>query len=75
MFLGNYEKEIFLIWTVLELGDAYSWLFNVTFHEKEVKQIKDKFLKKYKVNSLTISTLNKKSVSDLKSKLIKYVTK
>ena len=43
--------------------------------QKEVKQIKDKFLKKYKVNLLTISTLNKKSVSDLKSKLIKYVTK
>ena len=41
--------------------------------QKEVKQIKDKFLKKYKVNLLTISTLNKKSVSNLKSKLIKYV--
>ena len=33
----------------------------------------DKFLKKYKVNLLTVSTLNKKSISNLKSKLIKYV--
>tara|TARA_Y100000590_G_scaffold1755_1_gene2233 strand:+ start:59 stop:1042 length:984 start_codon:yes stop_codon:yes gene_type:complete len=42
--------------------------------EKEVKKIKDDFLKKYKVNLITISTLEKKSISKLKSKIIKYAS-
>jgi len=42
--------------------------------EKEVKKIKDNFLKKYKVKLITLSTLNKKSISDIKSKIIKYAS-
>ena len=42
--------------------------------EKEVKKIKDNFLKKYKVKLTTLSTFNKKSISDIKSKIIKYVS-
>ena len=46
----------------------------VTTLEKEVKKIKYDFLKKYKVNLITISTLNKKSISKVKSKIMKYVS-
>ena len=42
--------------------------------DKEVKKIKDDFLKKYKVNLITLSTLDKKSISKIKSKIIKYVS-
>ena len=42
--------------------------------DKEVKKIKDNFLKRYKVKLITLSTLNKKSISDIKSKIIKYVS-
>ena len=42
--------------------------------DKEVKKIKDNFLKKYKVKLITLSTFNKKSISDIKSKIIKYVS-
>ena len=42
--------------------------------DKEVKKIKDNFLKKYKVKLTTVSTFNKKSISDIKSKIIKYVS-
>ena len=42
--------------------------------DKEVKKIKDSFLKKYKVKLITLSTLNKKSISEIKSKIIKYVS-
>jgi len=42
--------------------------------EKEVKKIKNDFLKKHKVNLITLSTLNKKSISKIKSKLIQYVS-
>jgi GTP-binding protein len=42
--------------------------------DKEVKKIKDDFLKKYKVNLITLSTLDKKSISNIKSKIIKYVS-
>ena len=41
--------------------------------DKEVKKIKNDFLKKYKVNLITLSTLDKKSISKIKSKIIKYV--
>ena len=42
--------------------------------DKEVKKIKNDFLKKHKVNLITLSTLDKKSISQVKSKLIKYVS-
>ena len=42
--------------------------------DKEVKKIKDNFLKRYKVKLITLSTLNKKSISEIKSKIIKYVS-
>ena len=42
--------------------------------DKEVKKIIDNFLKRYKVKLITLSTLNKKSISDIKSKIIKYVS-
>ena len=41
--------------------------------DKEVKKIKNDFLKKHKVNLITLSTLDKTSISKIKSKLIKYV--
>ena len=42
--------------------------------DKEVKKIKNDFLKKHKVNLITLSTFDKKSISKIKSKLIKYVS-
>ena len=42
--------------------------------DKEVKKIKNDFLKKHKVNLITHSTFDKKSISNIKSKLIKYVS-
>ena len=42
--------------------------------DKEVKKIKDNFLKKYKVKLTTLSTFNKKSILEIKSKIIKYVS-
>ena len=42
--------------------------------DKEVKKIKSDFLKKHKVNLITLSTFDKKSISKIKSKLIKYVS-
>ena len=42
--------------------------------DKEVKKIKNDFLKKHKVNLITLSTIDKKSISKIKTKLIKYVS-
>ena len=42
--------------------------------DKEVKKIKNNFLRKHKVNLITLSTFDKKSISKIKSKLIKYVS-
>ena len=42
--------------------------------DTEVKKIKNDFLKKYKGNLITLSTLDKKSISNIKSKIIKYVS-
>ena len=42
--------------------------------DEEVKKIKNDFLRKYKVNLITLSTFDKKSISKIKSKLIKYVS-
>ena len=41
---------------------------------EDVKKIKDDFLKKYKVKLIMLSTLDKKSISKIKSKIIKYVS-
>ena len=42
--------------------------------DKEVKKIKNDFLRKHKLNLITLSTFDKKSISNIKSKLIKYVS-
>ena len=42
--------------------------------DEEVKKIKNDFLRKHKVNLITLSTFDKKSISNIKSKLIKYVS-
>ena len=42
--------------------------------DEEVKKIKKDFLRKHKVNLITLSTFDKKSISKIKSKLIKYVS-
>ena len=42
--------------------------------DKQVKKIKDDFLKKYKGELITLSTLDKKSISNIKSKILKYVS-
>ena len=44
------------------------------YSDKEVKKIKKDFLRKHKVNLITLSTFDKKSISKIKSKLIKYVS-
>ncbi len=42
--------------------------------KKEVEKIKVDFLKKHKVKLITLSTLDKKSISKIKSEIIKYVS-
>ena len=42
--------------------------------KKEVEKIKVDFLKKHKVKLTTLSTLDKKSISKIKSEIIKYVS-
>ena len=42
--------------------------------DEEVKKIKNDFLRKHKVNLITLSTFDKKSILNIKSKLIKYVS-
>ena len=42
--------------------------------DKEVKKVKDDFLKKYKGDLITLSTFDKKSISNIKSKILKYVS-
>ena len=42
--------------------------------DEEVKKIKNDFLRKHKVNLITLSTFDDKSISKIKSKLIKYVS-
>jgi len=42
--------------------------------EKIVKKIIDKFSKKIKGEIITLSTLNKKSISKIKAKLISYAS-
>tara|TARA_B100000700_G_scaffold232462_1_gene257402 strand:+ start:457 stop:1443 length:987 start_codon:yes stop_codon:yes gene_type:complete len=67
--LKNYSKKL------LEKNELVVLNKTDLIEEKELKNIKDKFLKKYSVNLMTISTFNKKSISILKSKLVKHVIK
>ena len=41
--MGTFGELRMQVCTEVFLRGAYSWLFNVTFHEKEVKQIKEIF--------------------------------
>ena len=65
--LKNYSKDM--------LNKDEIVVLNKTdlLEDKEVKKIKNNFLKKHKVDLITLSTLDKKSISKIKSKLIKYV--
>ena len=67
--LKNYSKKL------LEKNELVVLNKTDLIEQKELKNIKDKFLKKYNVNLLTISTFDKKSISNLKSKLINHVIK
>ena len=66
--LKNYSKDL--------LNKDEIVVLNKTdlLDDKEVIKIKDDFLKKYKVKLVTLSTLDKKSISKMKSKIIKYVS-
>ena len=67
--LKNYSKKL------LEKNELVVLNKTDLIEQKELKNIKDKFLKKYNVNLLTISTFDKKSISNLKSKLVNHVIK
>ena len=66
--LKNYSKDM--------LKKSELVVLNKTdlLEDKEVKKIKNDFLKKHKVNLITLSTFDKKSISKIKSKLINYVS-
>jgi len=66
--LKNYSKDLLKKDEIVVLNKID------LLEDKEVKKIKDDFLKKYKVNLITLSTLHKKSISKIKSKIIKYVS-
>ena len=66
--LKNYSKDLLKKDEIVVLNKID------LLEDKEVKKIKDDFLKKYKVNLITLSTLDKKSISKIKSKIIKYVS-
>ena len=66
--LKNYSKDLLKKDEIVVLNKTD------LLKDKEVKKIKDDFLKKYKGNLITLSTLDKKSISNIKSKIIKYVS-
>ncbi len=66
--LKNYSKDLLKKDEIVVLNKTD------LLEEKQVKKIKDDFLKKHKVELVTLSTLNKKSISKIKSKLTKYVS-
>ena len=66
--LKNYSKDLLKKDEIVVLNKTD------LLDDKEVKKIKDNFLKKYKVNLITLSTLDKKSILKIKSKIIKYVS-
>ena len=66
--LKNYSKDLLK-------KDEIVVLNKIDLLEKDdVEKIKDDFLKKYKVKLIMLSTLDKKSISEIKSKIIKYVS-
>ena len=65
--LKNYSKDLLKKDEIVVLNKID------LLEDKEVKKIKDDFLKKYKVKLITLSTLDKKSISNIKSKILKYV--
>ncbi len=66
--LKNYSKEMLKKDELVVLNKID------LLEDKEVKKIKSDFLKKHKVNLITLSTFDKVSISKIKSKLIKYVS-
>ncbi len=66
--LKNYSKDLLKKDEIVVLNKID------LLEDKEVKKIKNDFLKKHKVNLITLSTLDKKSISKIKSKIIKYVS-
>ncbi len=66
--LKNYSKDMLKKNEIVVLNKTD------LLEDKEIKKIKDDFLKKYKVNLITLSTFDKKSILKIKSKLIKYVS-
>ena len=66
--LRNYSKELLKKDEIVVLNKTD------LLDNKEVKKIQDNFLKKYKVKLITLSTMDRKSVSNIKSKIIKYVS-
>ena len=65
--LKNYSKDM------LKKNELVVLNKTDLLEDKEVKKIKNDFLKKHKVYLITLSTFDKKSISKIKSKLIKYV--
>ncbi len=66
--LKNYSKDL------LEKDEIVVLNKVDLIEDKEVEKIKKNFLKKYKVKLTTLSTLDKKSISKIKSKIVKYVS-
>ena len=66
--LKNYSKDLLKKDEIVVLNKID------LLEDKEVKKIKNDFLKKHKVNLITLSTLDKKSISKIKSTIIKYVS-
>ena len=66
--LRNYSKELLKKDEIVVLNKID------LLNSKEVKKIKDNFLKKYKLKLIILSTIDRKSVSNIKSKIIKYVS-
>ena len=66
--LKNYSKDLLKKEEIVVLNKID------LLEDKEVKKIKDDFLKKFKGDLITLSTLDKKSISNIKSKILKYVS-
>ena len=66
--LKNYSKDLLKKDEIVVLNKID------LLEDKEVKKVKDDFLKKYKGDLITLSTFDKKSISNIKSKILKYVS-
>ena len=67
--LGNYNKDLLKKDELIVLNKTD------LIDKKEINKKKEGFSKNKKSEILALSTLNKKSMSNIKSKLIKYVSK